>query len=198
MEVQRKKWNIAPLFQNDLDGAAYLRADPETCISLWSHFHRLHELLCLKLKGGNSYGKGTVQEGLKPVHETIPDIDARTLDSPVCFENGDPGIAKFYGAVTSSRSRVHKSSVILFLKKNMDGFHLHDKRIGTSDEGSLFPSRRSQCKCPEPDVRARRAIGCLLKNFAHTLWRGYPVSRIFRLSVQSVLKQIFNGLIFFE
>lgn len=38
-----------------------------------------------KLKGGKSYGKCAVQDGLTPILEEIPDVDALILGSPIYF-----------------------------------------------------------------------------------------------------------------
>ncbi|MEI6293058.1 MAG: flavodoxin family protein, partial [Methanomicrobiales archaeon] len=81
----RKKWNTATLLQNALDGAAFAGAETEL-----AHLYDLTYTGCTscfacKLKGGTSYGKCAVQDGLTPVLEKIPDVDALILGSPIYF-----------------------------------------------------------------------------------------------------------------
>jgi multimeric flavodoxin WrbA len=81
----RKKWNTATLLQNTLDGAASHGAETEL-----THLYDLDYKGCTscfscKLKGGKSYGKCAVNDGLTPVLEKIPETDALILGSPIYF-----------------------------------------------------------------------------------------------------------------
>jgi multimeric flavodoxin WrbA len=81
----RKKWNTATLLQNTLDGAASRGAETEL-----THLYDLDYKGCTscfscKLKGGKSYGKCAVNDGLTPVLEKIPETDALILGSPIYF-----------------------------------------------------------------------------------------------------------------
>jgi multimeric flavodoxin WrbA len=81
----RKKWNTATLLQNTLDGAASHGAETEL-----THLYDLDYKGCTscfscKLKGGKSYGKCAVNDGLTPVLEKISEMDALILGSPIYF-----------------------------------------------------------------------------------------------------------------
>jgi multimeric flavodoxin WrbA len=72
----RKKWNTATLLQNTLDGAASAGAETELVHLYDLTFTGCTSCFACKLAGGKSYGKCAVQDGLTPVLEEIPDLDA--------------------------------------------------------------------------------------------------------------------------
>jgi multimeric flavodoxin WrbA len=81
----RKKWNTAILLQNALDGAASQAAETELVHLYDLTYTGCTSCFACKLKGGKSYGKCAVQDGLTPVLEKIPDADAIILGSPIYF-----------------------------------------------------------------------------------------------------------------
>jgi multimeric flavodoxin WrbA len=81
----RKTWNTATLLKKALDGAASQGADTELVHLYDLTFTGCTSCFACKLKGGKSYGKCAVQDGLTPVLETIPDADALILGSPIYF-----------------------------------------------------------------------------------------------------------------
>ncbi|MFA4825919.1 MAG: flavodoxin family protein [Methanoregula sp.] len=81
----RKKWNTAMLLQNALDGAASQGAETELIHLYDMDFKGCTSCFACKLKGGKSYGKCAMQDGLTPVLETIPEADALILGSPIYF-----------------------------------------------------------------------------------------------------------------
>ncbi|MEI7432864.1 MAG: flavodoxin family protein [Methanomicrobiales archaeon] len=81
----RKKWNTATLLESALDGAASAGAETELVHLYDLAYTGCTSCFACKLKGGNSYGKCAVQDGLTPVLEKIPDIDALILGSPIYF-----------------------------------------------------------------------------------------------------------------
>jgi len=81
----RKKWNTAMLLQNALDGAASMGAETELIHLYDLDFKGCTSCFACKLKGGKSYGKCAMQDGLTPVLETIPETGALILGSPIYF-----------------------------------------------------------------------------------------------------------------
>jgi multimeric flavodoxin WrbA len=81
----RKKWNTATLLEKALEGAASQGAVTELI--------HLYDLDCkgctscfsCKLKGGKSYGKCAMNDGLTPVLEKLATADAFILGSPIYF-----------------------------------------------------------------------------------------------------------------
>lgn len=81
----RKKWNTATLLANALKGAASQGAETELI-----HLYDLKFKGCIscfecKTRGGKSYGRCAVQDGLKPILEKVESADALILGSPIYF-----------------------------------------------------------------------------------------------------------------
>ena len=73
------------LLENALEGAASLGAETEL-VHLYDYAYTgCTSCFACKLKGGKSYGKCAVQDGLTPVLEKIPELDALILGSPIYF-----------------------------------------------------------------------------------------------------------------
>ena len=83
----RKKWNTATMLQNTLDGAASKGAETELVHLYDLDFRGCTSCFACKLKGGKSYGKCAMQDGLAPVLERIAGADAIILGSPIYFGN---------------------------------------------------------------------------------------------------------------
>ncbi len=81
----RKKWNTATLLQNALDGAASKGSETELVHLYDLAYTGCTSCFACKIKGGKSYGKCAVQDGLTPVLEKINDINALVLGSPIYF-----------------------------------------------------------------------------------------------------------------
>jgi len=81
----RKKWNTATLLQSALDGAASHGAKTELIHLYDLTYTGCTSCFACKLKGGKSYGKCAMQDGLTSVLETIQDADALILGSPIYF-----------------------------------------------------------------------------------------------------------------
>ena len=81
----RKKWNTATLLEHALKGAVSKGAKTELV-----HLYDLDYKGCIscfscKKKGGKSYGKCAVKDGLTPLLEKIAVLDALILGSPIYF-----------------------------------------------------------------------------------------------------------------
>ena len=81
----RRKWNTATLLQSALEGAASQGAETELVHLYDLDFKGCTSCFACKLKGGKSYGKCAVRDGLTPVLEKIRDGDALILGSPIYF-----------------------------------------------------------------------------------------------------------------
>jgi len=81
----RKKWNTATLLEHALKGAASEGADTELVHLYDLDFKGCTSCFACKLKGGKSYGKCAMKDGLTPVLERIAGVDAIILGSPIYF-----------------------------------------------------------------------------------------------------------------
>ena len=83
----RKHWNTATLLEKALEGAKSEGAKAKLI-----HLYDLDYTGCIscfacKKKGGKSYGRCAVSDGLKPVFEKIEDADALLFGSPIYLGN---------------------------------------------------------------------------------------------------------------
>ncbi|HEY9074340.1 MAG TPA: flavodoxin family protein [Desulfobaccales bacterium] len=81
----RKTWNTATLLKNALKGAASQGAETELI-----HLYDLKFKGCIscfecKTRGGQSYGRCAVQDGLTPILKRVEEADALILGSPIYF-----------------------------------------------------------------------------------------------------------------
>ena len=81
----RKKWNTATLLEKALEGAASRGAETELIHLYDLDFKGCTSCFSCKLKGGKSYGKCAMKDGLTPVLEKLADTDAFLLGSPIYF-----------------------------------------------------------------------------------------------------------------
>ncbi|MFA5266920.1 MAG: flavodoxin family protein [Methanoregula sp.] len=81
----RKKWNTAMLLEQTLEGAASQGAKTELVHLYDLDYKGCTSCFACKLKGGKSYGKCAMNDGLTPVLEKIASTDALILGSPIYF-----------------------------------------------------------------------------------------------------------------
>ncbi|BCA79974.1 flavodoxin family protein [Desulfuromonas sp. AOP6] len=81
----RKSWNTAKLLQETLKGAASRGAETELIHLYDLDFKGCTSCFACKLKGGRSYGKCAMRDGLTPVLDKLAEADAFVLGSPVYF-----------------------------------------------------------------------------------------------------------------
>ena len=81
----RKTWNTAKLLQETLKGAASRGAETELIHLYDLDFKGCTSCFACKLKGGKSYGKCAMRDGLTPVLEKLAEADAFVLGSPIYF-----------------------------------------------------------------------------------------------------------------
>ena len=81
----RKKWNTATLLENALEGAASRGAETELVHLYDLDFKGCTSCFACKLKGGKSYGKCAMNDGLTAVLEKLAEVQALLLGSPFYF-----------------------------------------------------------------------------------------------------------------
>ncbi|MCX6690262.1 MAG: flavodoxin family protein [Methanoregula sp.] len=81
----RKKWNTAMLLEKALEGAASQGRETELIHLYDLDFKGCTSCFACKLKGGKSYGRCAVRDGLTTVLDGIHDADALILGSPIYF-----------------------------------------------------------------------------------------------------------------
>ncbi len=83
----RKTWNTATLLAKALEGAASKGAETELVHLYDLTFNGCISCFACKTKGGKSYGRCAVRDGLTPILKRIEEADALILGSPIYFGN---------------------------------------------------------------------------------------------------------------
>ena len=83
----RKTWNTATLLKKALKGAASQGAETELIHLYDLRFTGCTSCFACKTKGGKSYGRCAVKDGLAPVLKKVEAADALILGSPIYFGN---------------------------------------------------------------------------------------------------------------
>jgi multimeric flavodoxin WrbA len=83
----RKTWNTATLLKKALKGAASRGADAELVHLYDLRFTGCTSCFACKIRGGKSYGRCAVKDGLAPILKKIEAADALILGSPIYFGN---------------------------------------------------------------------------------------------------------------
>ena len=81
----RKTWNTAKLLQEVLKGAAAQGAETELIHLYDISFKGCTSCFGCKLKGGKSYGRCAMNDGLTPILEKLAGADTFVLGSPIYF-----------------------------------------------------------------------------------------------------------------
>ena len=81
----RKQWNTATLVAKALEGAAAQGATTELVHLYDLNFKGCTSCFACKTRGGKSYGKCAMKDGLTPVLQKIADADALVIGSPIYF-----------------------------------------------------------------------------------------------------------------
>ena len=81
----RKQWNTATLVVKSLEGAAAQGAETELVHLYDLDFKGCTSCFACKTRGGKSYGRCAMKDGLTPVLAKIPTADALVIGSPVYF-----------------------------------------------------------------------------------------------------------------
>jgi DNA polymerase III epsilon subunit family exonuclease len=81
----RKQWNTAMMLEKALEGAASAGAEVELVHLYDLDFKGCTSCFACKMKGGVSYGKCAMRDGLTPLLDKIAQADAFVLGSPIYF-----------------------------------------------------------------------------------------------------------------
>jgi len=81
----RNNWNTAMLLEHALSGASSQGAETELIHLYDLSYKGCTSCFACKLKGGKSYGKCAMRDGLTPVLEKLAQADAFILGSPIYF-----------------------------------------------------------------------------------------------------------------
>jgi multimeric flavodoxin WrbA len=118
----RKSWNTATLLQKAVEGAASKGARAEIIHLYDLNFKGCTSCFSCKLKGGKSYGKCAVKDGLTPVLETIGDAGALILGSPIYLGTVTGEMRSFLERLTFPYLVYDRQRSSLFGKKIPVGF----------------------------------------------------------------------------
>lgn len=131
----RKKWNTAMLLEKALEGAASRGAETELI-----HLYELTFTGCIscfacKTKGGKSYGKCAVKDGLTEFLDRIEEIDGLVLGSPI-----------YLGTVTGEMKSFTERLLFPFLAYAEPPEKIFMKKIAT---GSIYTMNASEERIEE-------------------------------------------------
>jgi multimeric flavodoxin WrbA len=117
----RKKWNTAMLLEHALEGAASQGRETELIHLYDLDFKGCTSCFACKLKGGKSYGRCAVCDGLTPVLDRIFHADALILGSPI-----------YFGTVTGEMRSFMERLLFPYLVYTNPPSSLFDKKINTA------------------------------------------------------------------
>jgi len=113
----RKKWNSATLLEKALEGAESQGAETELVHLYDLDYKGCTSCFACKLKGGKSYGKCVMNDGLTPVLEKIANVDAFVLGSPIYFGTVTGEMRSFMERLLFPYLTYTRPSVSLFGRK---------------------------------------------------------------------------------
>ncbi len=117
----RKKWNSAMLLEKALEGAASQGAETELIHLYDLDFKGCTSCFACKLKGGKSYGKCAMNDGLTSVLEKLATADAFLLGSPI-----------YFGTVTGEMRSFMERLLFPYLTYTRPPGSLFDRKIPTA------------------------------------------------------------------
>ncbi len=117
----RKKWNTATLLEKALAGAASQGAETELVHLYDLDYRGCTSCFACKLKGGVSYGKCAMRDGLTPLLEKIARVDALLLGSPI-----------YFGTVTGEMKSFMERLLFQYLVYTRPPGSLFDRKISTA------------------------------------------------------------------
>jgi multimeric flavodoxin WrbA len=91
----RKSWNTATLLSKALEGAAANGAETELVNLYEVDFKGCISCFACKTKGGKSYGRCAVKDGLAACLQKVEEADAFAVGSPIYF-GGTTGVTKMF------------------------------------------------------------------------------------------------------
>jgi multimeric flavodoxin WrbA len=118
----RTTWNTATLLEHALKGAASAGAKTEIVHLYDLDYKGCTSCFSCKLKGGKSYGKCAVKDGLTPILEKIANADALILGSPIYVGTATGEMRSFLERLVFPYIVYDAARSSLFPKKMPTGF----------------------------------------------------------------------------
>jgi DNA polymerase III epsilon subunit family exonuclease len=118
----RKQWNTAMLLEKALEGAASAGAEVEMIHLYDLDFKGCTSCFACKLKGGASYGKCAMRDGLTSLLDKIAEADAFVLGSPIYFGTVTGEMRSFMERLLFPYLAYTKPPTTLFNKKIRTAF----------------------------------------------------------------------------
>ena len=118
----RKTGNTAILLKKALEGAAAEGAETEIVHLYDLDFKGCISCFACKLKGGKSYGKCAVKDGLRPILEEIPKVDALIFGSPIYLGNVAGEMRSFMERLLFPYIVYDENHSLIFPKKLKNGW----------------------------------------------------------------------------
>jgi multimeric flavodoxin WrbA len=151
----RKKWNTAMLLEKALEGAASRGADTELVHLYDLDYQGCTSCFACKLKGGKSYGRCAICDGLTPVLDRIRDADALILGSPI-----------YFGTVTGEMKSFMERLLFPYLRYTSPPSTLFDRKIRTAFIYTMNVSEE-QMKAVQYPVHIGLNENILARTFGH-------------------------------
>ena len=118
----KKDRNTATVLKSTLEGAASQGAETEIVHLYDLNYKGCTSCMACKLKNGKSYGKCALRDGLTPVLEKIPNVDAMILGSPIYFGTVTGAMRSFIERASYPYLSFDPMGASLFPKKIKMGF----------------------------------------------------------------------------
>lgn len=117
----RKRWNTAMLLEHALEGASSEGAETELIHLYDLDYKGCKSCFACKLKGGKSYGRCAIKDGLAPVLDKLADADAFILGSPI-----------YFGRVTGEMQSFWERLLFQYLVYSQPPSTLFERKIATA------------------------------------------------------------------
>jgi multimeric flavodoxin WrbA len=154
----RKSWNTATLLQNALDGAVSQGAETQLVHLYDLKYTGCTSCFACKLKGGKSYGKCAVQDGLTPILENIRDVDVLILGSPI-----------YFGTVTGMMRCFMERLMFPYLTYTRPPASIFPKKISTAFIYTMNVSEPQMTEIYAAHIRANEHVLKMMFGHAETL-----------------------------
>jgi multimeric flavodoxin WrbA len=118
----RKSWNTATLLNKAIEGAASQGAETELVQLYDLNYKGCESCFSCKQKGGKSYGKCAVKDGLTSVLDKIAEADALILGSPIYLGAATGEMRSFLERLTFPYLVYDREHSSLFKRKMPVGF----------------------------------------------------------------------------
>ena len=130
----RKTWNTATLLKKALKGAASQGADTELIHLYDLNFNGCISCFACKIRGGKSYGRCAVKDGLAPILKKIEAADALILGSPIYFGNVSGEMRSFMERLLFPYFTYTDPAAVAFPQKDSHRVYLYDECHRRADE----------------------------------------------------------------